>query len=473
MFSRLVKVQLVAFTIIAIGAVVIVALQYLHLPRLLGFHQVHMTADFNDATGIYTGALVTLRGVEIGKVQEVDLHGSGALVRFSIDQSAHVPADTTASILSTSAIGEQYLELTPHGDSTPYLRDGDTIGLDKTVPQEPTSNLLSSVTKLAASVPSDNSRVVLNELGAAFQGSEMNVRELLSAGETIVDTAVNNADVSVSLVQQLPPFLGTQTKINSDVQSLSSDLSSVTGQLVKSDGDIRALVNDTPPAANEVVDLENRVSQTLPILLDNLTSTGEVIRLQLPDVTQTLVLYPAVIAGIQTTFRTTAEGKSIQLGVRLNVADPPPCYSGFIPPSQQRAWDDLSPAPLQTDMYCKVPPNDPRAVRGARNTSCANDQNVRSAYFEDCLNKPRGSQPVPSGSVPVPTISSPGYQKLPSSSTTPPPGGPQPQSTADSATTYDPRSGLMFGPDGQLYQLGGLDQATNPKEKTWKTLFLK
>jgi phospholipid/cholesterol/gamma-HCH transport system substrate-binding protein len=473
MFSRLVKTQLVAFAIIAVVAVIVVALQYLHLPRLLGFHQVHMAAEFNDGTGIYTGALVTLRGVEIGKVQEVDLHGSGALVRFSIDQSAHLPADTTASILSTSAIGEQYLELTPHDDIAPYLKDGDTIGVDKTVPQQPITNLLVSVTKLAASVPSDNSRIVLNELGTAFQGSEMNVRELLSAGETIVDTSVKNVDASVGLVQQLPPFLGTQTQINSDVQSLSRDLSSVTGQLVKSDGDLRAVVNDTPPAANEVIDLERRVSQTLPILLDNLTSTGEVIRLQLPNVTQTLVLYPAVTAAMQTTFRTNPDGKSVLLGVRLNVGDPPPCYSGFIPPSQQRAWDDLSPAPLQTDMYCKVPPNDPRAVRGARNIPCANDQSVRRAYFEDCLNRPRGSQPVPSGSVPVPTISSPGYPKLPSSSTTPPPGGPQPVSPADWATTYDPRSGLMFGPDGQPYQLGGLERVTNPKEETWKTLVLK
>ncbi|KXF55787.1 hypothetical protein AXA44_36765 [Rhodococcus sp. SC4] len=485
MFTRLVRMQLVAFAIIALVATAIVALQYLKVPRLVGFQQYHVSADFTEATGIYVGALVTLRGVEVGKVHNVSLHGTGARVQLSIDNSTAIPADVSASIRSSTAVGEQYVELTSDVDRAPYLSGGEVIPADRTAPQQPIADMLTSVTNLARAVPPDSSAVALNELGTAFQGSEQDVRGLLQSTDTIVSEAVEHTDASTGLVRSLPPFLGTQSEINSNVQSLTRDLASFTGQVVQSDHDIRALIADTPTAASQLTDLEDKLSQSLPVLLDNFTSSGEVVRIQIPGITQSLVLYPALVAALQSAFVDTPQGKQIRLRIRTTSNDPSPCYEGFIPMSEQRDFNDLSPAPQPTDMYCKVAQDDPRAVRGARNTPCANDQDIRTPYFEDCLDRPRGSQPVPVGSVPSATVSSPGFPMLPPSApATGDPASPEPAETpttdippaqtSDWVTNYDPHTGLLTGPDGKLYQLGSLPGEETGKEmKTWQNLVLK
>ncbi|RZL78678.1 MAG: MCE family protein [Rhodococcus sp. (in: high G+C Gram-positive bacteria)] len=485
MFTRLIKMQLTAFAIIAVVATAVVLVQYLKLPRLMGFQQYHVSAEITDATGIYVGALVTLRGVEVGKVAGLALHGTGARLDLSLDDATSIPADVHATIRSSTAVGEQYVELNSGTDQPPFLQAGTVIPADRTTPQEPITNMLTSVTELARAIPADSSAVLLDEMSTAFQGAEQDIRELISHGDTIVTEAVDHADSSGEVFRELPPFLKTQSSVNADVQSLTRDMASFTAQVAQSDHDLRAVVDDAPTTATAITDLEAGISQSLPVLLDNLTSTGEVLRLQIPGLTQSLVLYPAVVAALQTAFIHTDEGTSIRLRVRTTANDPPPCYEGFNPMSEQRAWEDVSPAPQPADMYCKVAQDDPRDVRGARNTPCANDQELRTPYFEECLGRPRGSQPVPVGSVPPVTLSSPGFPALPPSSPAPaaapapvPDGTPASSGlqaqTSDWKTTYDPRTGLLSGPDGRLYLLGTVSAKEEGMEKeTWKNLILK
>ncbi|OUS83530.1 hypothetical protein CA951_40660 [Rhodococcus sp. NCIMB 12038] len=485
MFTRLIRMQLAAFAIIAVVATAVVVVQYLKLPRLMGFQQYHVAADITDATGIYVGALVTLRGVEVGKVDGVALHGPGARLDLSLDDATAIPADVYATIRSSTAVGEQYVELTSENDQPPFLQAGTVIPADRTTPQEPITNMLTSVTELARAIPADSSTVLLDEMSTAFQDAEQDIRELIAHADTIVSGAVEHADSSSQVFRELPPFLHTQSVINGDVQSLTRDLASFTTQVVQSDSDLRAVIDDAPTTATAINDLEAGISQSLPVLLDNLTSTGEVLRLQIPGLTQSLVLYPAVVAALQTAFIHTDEGTSIRLRVRTTSNDPPPCYEGFTPMSEQRAWDDVSPAPQPTDMYCKVAQDDPRDVRGARNTPCANDQDLRTPYFEECLGRPRGSQPVPVGSVPPVTLSSPGFPTLtpsppaPTATSAPAPGD-TPADTGSAAqssdwrTTYDPQTGLLSGPDGRLYLLDTMSAREEGTEKeTWKNLILK
>ncbi len=54
---------------------------YIRLPQLLGFEQYTVTADFADATGLYSNAIVTYRGAQVGKVGAITLRPDGVTRR--------------------------------------------------------------------------------------------------------------------------------------------------------------------------------------------------------------------------------------------------------------------------------------------------------------------------------------------------------------------------------------------------------
>ena len=89
-------------------------------------------ADFTDSGGIFSNAEVTYRGVAIGRVGAIHLHGDGVRVDLNIDScsSAKVPTDTAAAVSDRSVIGEQYVNLIPPNGKGPYFKGGEVIPVE-------------------------------------------------------------------------------------------------------------------------------------------------------------------------------------------------------------------------------------------------------------------------------------------------------------------------------------------------------
>lgn len=376
MFSRLVRIQLAVFSALTIFAVSVIVVDYLGLTG--GKYTV--TADFADASGLYPGAEVTYLGVSVGKVASMDLGTGGVAVALSLDQP--VPAALRAEIHSTSAIGEQYVDLSPVGDTGIRAVDGTTITADRTKPMTPTDALLSSVDELAKAVPTDRLRTVLTEVTTAFQGSHDDLRQLLDQASLLVHDATVNVGPTTGLIAGLGTFLGTQHDLDGQLRSYTRDLASFTDQLRYSDNDLRGLITTVPTFDDQVLDLQDRLTPTLPMLLGNMIATGQVVRTYLPGVEQFLSDYPATVALIQNML--LAHNGDIAATLRLNINDPPPCTTGFLPNPQRRDPSDTRDIAAPNDLYCKVAPADPRVVRGARNTPCLNAPGQRGASPEQC-----------------------------------------------------------------------------------------
>ncbi|MGW8246679.1 MAG: outer membrane lipid asymmetry maintenance protein MlaD [Acidiferrobacterales bacterium] len=86
-------------------------------------------ARFNDIGGLKVKSPVTMAGVRIGRVTGVsfDKKTYQAVVELSIDgRYKNIPDDSSASILTSGLLGEQYIGITP-GGSDDYLKKGDRI----------------------------------------------------------------------------------------------------------------------------------------------------------------------------------------------------------------------------------------------------------------------------------------------------------------------------------------------------------
>jgi len=80
------------------------------------------------------GAVVKLRGVEVGEVSKVSPRDGGATIAIKLraDQVKNVPADITAQIVPPTAFGAKYVQLTAKANrSTNVIAAGDVVTADR------------------------------------------------------------------------------------------------------------------------------------------------------------------------------------------------------------------------------------------------------------------------------------------------------------------------------------------------------
>lgn len=88
-----------------------------------------VTARFDNVGGLKVKAAVTMAGVRIGRVSAIafDDKKYQALVTMDIDGRYQIiPKDSSASILTSGLLGDQYIGIEPGGDDV-ALKNGDSF----------------------------------------------------------------------------------------------------------------------------------------------------------------------------------------------------------------------------------------------------------------------------------------------------------------------------------------------------------
>ncbi len=384
MITRIVKAQLVAFATLTAVGVSYVGAEYAGLADRILKNGYSVRADFGDSGGIYKGAEVTYRGVPVGRVGKLALapHG-GVLVRLDIEEDTPIPADTVAVVANRSAVGEQYVDLQPRTDQGPFLDEGSTIARGDTRTPLPETKLISSLDRLVESVGKKDLQITVDELGKAFSGTGPDLSRLVDSGNALVKTADENLPETIALIEDSRTALKTQVDKGSAIKSFSRDLADLTETIKNSDGDLRRLVDDQPEAAHQLNSLLKANRAALPVLLANLISGGQVTAARLPGLEQTLVTFPAVVAGSFTVL--PGDGTS-HFGLVLNANDPPPCHKGY-EGTDRRPPSDTSRQPPNTDARCAEPRGSETSVRGAQNVPRSGGAEAQSA---DTVSGPGG-----------------------------------------------------------------------------------
>jgi virulence factor Mce-like protein len=480
MLTRFVRTQLVIFTIASVIGMAAMVFGYLQVPTWFGIGHIKVTLELPGTGGLYRFGNVTYRGVQIGKVESVVPTSSGASAVLSLRSSPKIPADVQANVRSVSAVGEQYVDLVPRGDGPPFLSDGSVIvKQDSTIPRK-VGPMLDQLSALVKSVPKQKLSDLLDESFSAFNGAGYDVGSLLDSGSRIAADANATADTSRSLVEDSAPLLDSQVESADALRNWASNLNAVTGQVVANDSDVRTILDTGPGSQDEVARLLDQIKPTLPVMLANLTSVGEVGVTYNPSLRQLLVLLPPYVAGFGSLSQLNNPiGLSFGAFSLMN-GDPPPCTVGFLPPSQWRSPADETVIDTPDNLYCKLPQDSPIAIRGVRNNPCMGHPEKRAPTVEIC-NSDRPYEPqamrqhvlgpypfdpnlIAQGVPPDDRVSLDENTYAPVEGTSMPP--PAPPDISAGAVNYDPRTGRYVGSDGKVYQQNDLTSDAN----TWQDL---
>ena len=384
MLTRFVKIQLTIFAIAGTIGVLAMVFLYMQAPTLLGVGRMTITLELPAAGGLYRFSNVTYRGVQVGQVTALKLRPNGAEATLSLGTAPKIPADLQAEVRSVSAVGEQYVDLRPRSDSPPYLHDGSVIAVrDTTIPQ-PVGPMLDRVSALIGSIPKDRLSALLDESFKGFNGAGYDLGSLFDSAATLSGDLKPVADQTSTLFEDTEPLLNSQAQTTDAIRTWARSLAGVTEQLVTDDPQVRTLLQTGPGFAQEVSRLLNQVKPTLPVLLANLTTVGQVAVTYNASLEQLLMLLPPSISSTQS-YSSTSNPTGLPLGeFALSLADPPACTVGFLPPSSWRSPADTTTVDTPDGLYCKLPQDSPVVVRGARNYPCQGVPGKRAPVVQIC-----------------------------------------------------------------------------------------
>lgn len=475
LLSRFVRAQLIIFSILSVLGLAVMSVMYMRLPTLAGIGTIGVTVELPDAGGLYRFGNVTYRGVRVGKVTGVELSGDGVRATLAIDGSYRIPADLTAEVRSVSAVGEQYVDLLPRTDSPPYLYDGATVERRDTAIPQPVGPMLDRLSALVGTIPRDDLRRLLDEMFAGVNGASYDLESLLTSAEELTAELNGVGEQARTLVQDTVPLLDSQVRSADAIRIWTRATADVTGQLVTNDPQLRNLLHSGPGFSDEVARLLDSVRLTLPVLLGNLTSVGQLAVTYHAGLEQLLVLLPPAVSLVQAV-QPTKNASGLGIGdFRISgVSDPPACTVGFLPPSQWRSPQDVTTIDTPDNLYCKLPQDHPVAVRGARNIPCANNPAKRAPTAAICNSDEEFVPVAPQQPVigPYPRDPELEEQGVPPDSRFAPPGnapaadtpGPAP---AVAFARYDPNTGEYLAPDGQRYRRTDL---VADSHRTWEEM---
>lgn len=364
MTSTAVRLKVLAFVVVTLLGISYVLVHYIGIGRTVFGRGYTAYVDLTDSGGIFTSASVTYRGVEVGRVGGITLRRDGIRVALELDSSDRIPADVSAVVGNGSALGEQYVDLQPRRAGSPYLHQGSVVPASRTSIPVSAGTLLVDLDKLVTSVPKEDLKTLVDELGTAFDETGPELRRLLDATAGLTATAQDNLPQSVTLAEQAQQVLDTQNDLSGPIKAFSRDLAGVAATLRSSDSDLRKVLDAGTRAAPQITALAHGLDATLPVALGNLVSVGQVTAVRIPAIRQVLIVYPYIVA---TSFGLFPGDGSTRFGVPLPpTADSQPCTTGYVPADKRRLPTDLDYPSIRYGAYCKAPTNSDIGPRGAR-----------------------------------------------------------------------------------------------------------
>jgi phospholipid/cholesterol/gamma-HCH transport system substrate-binding protein len=470
-------------TVVSCGAM---AFNFMKLPQtLFGIGEYNVTVDLPASGGLYRTSVVTYRGTDVGQVESVDVTATGVRAVLAMRSGVKVPSAVQASVHSRSAIGEQYIELTPlpgkDGEPSRPLRAGDVISAGHVDVPVDIGHLLDMTNRALQAIPRDNLHTVVDEANRAVSGLGPEMSRIVDGSTALAIAGGRTVDPLAALIDQSPAVLNSQVQTSDAIATWADRTAAIMAQFKAQDAALRDLLTQGSSGLEQGRALFDRVTPALPVLFANLVSLGDIAVVYRHDIEQLLVLLPQGIAGMAAIVVPSSNAKQeyrgAQLDFNLNINLPPPCTTGYLPPTQRRSPASVdAPDRPAAELYCRVPQDSVFNVRGVRNIPCETKPWKRAPTVELCESDEE-YVPLNEGynwkGDPNATTTGQGVPEYPPGQDPrlPPPRGtaPPPQQAPFAVATYDPASGDYIGPDGHRYTESDL---AHPRAKNWQSLLV-
>lgn len=171
--------------ILVVAASAVLGFMALRVGAISGFRDtVQVTARLPDAAGLAEGAVVSVAGVPVGRVDRLAVDFDHAVAEVSIDAAAGIRKDVKLAVRARSVLGEKYLELTPVSRDAPLLADGDVLTEERG--QVEIDEMVTRIGPLLEAVDPADIQVLLRALVDAARDDPERIKRMLVDAEAAI-----------------------------------------------------------------------------------------------------------------------------------------------------------------------------------------------------------------------------------------------------------------------------------------------
>lgn len=220
-------------------------------------------ASFTDALNLPDHAHVKIGGTDIGVVTDIKTTNYIANIDMLIREDIQLPAGTTAELRQGTPLGDMFVAMTlPSAqEAGALMRDGDTIGTDRTSAGASVEQLMMSISLLLNGGGINQAARITSEMDSMFAGRAPQLQHLITEMTSVI-TALNQR--------------------TGDIDATLNGLNVLTGELARRKQEL-GVAADTFPALiglvtennQQIVDLLTKVSTTMSALGDFSDTTGD------------------------------------------------------------------------------------------------------------------------------------------------------------------------------------------------------
>lgn len=379
MISARTKLQLLVFVVITVVGVAYVGARYARLDRFLFDDTYTVSVHLDTSGGIFAGGEVTYRGVQVGRIGELELRpGGGVTAHLDIERRwDRIPADTLALVGNRSAVGEQYVELQPRAEGAPFLAEGSEVAVEDTATPLPTEKLLADISTTVESVDKEALRTTIGSLGTAFQGTGPALGRILDTSSSFLETADANFQLTRDLIRDSETVLRTQVDSGSSLRTFARDMGLFVATLADANPDLVSVIEQGGATAMQVRTFLEENQVPITELLSRLITTGEIVSHHLDEVEIILTVYPYVVEGGMTVVAKSPDTGLYDAHFGLILSTTHPCREGYEGtrtriPQNGETW------PMNEDARCTASPSEANP-RGAQNAPPPSGAHARRA----------------------------------------------------------------------------------------------
>ncbi|MEU0539100.1 MCE family protein [Nocardia sp. NPDC005978] len=220
-------------------------------------------ASFRDALNLPDRAHVKIGGTDVGVVTNITSTNFIADVEMLIREDIPLPRGTTVELRQATPLGDMFvaLALPSKQDSGELLREGDTIGTDRTAAGASVEQLMMSISMLINGGGINQAARITSEMNSMFAGRGPQLAHLLTEMTSVI-TALNQR------TGDLDNVLGGLNVLTGELASRKAEL----GQAADTFPELIGLFTENN---QRIVDLLTKVSTTMAALKDFSDTSGD------------------------------------------------------------------------------------------------------------------------------------------------------------------------------------------------------
>jgi virulence factor Mce-like protein len=208
-----------------------------------------VTVDVEQAPNLFEGGRVTVRGVEVGNIVDVEPREGYVRLTLELPENIDIPASVKATIVPITVIADRYLQLHPAYVTGPTLQDGDHIPLGRSAIPAELDEVLTQLQGLLSSIEPEEGELgplskLITNLDKLMKESSDELAGTLDNAAAVLENLANSEEDITGLIRNLDRLFITLANRSSEISVINDRFLLVAKSLARDQKNIEATIEN-------------------------------------------------------------------------------------------------------------------------------------------------------------------------------------------------------------------------------------